>query len=165
MVLYILSMMNLLQDYDNTTVDEETNNICNCIDIVTNTNSREYVVDLLGYKLVKNKTFKLDIIQNSNIKNKLTLKMDYYYNKHTKSYYLKYEEAFYLDSDKGYLEFIIKNKNNVIQNINFKYKLNNPVFNTDIIKILSSNYEFYIYLKRLNRNKSFYIYKFIFTLT
>ena len=158
-------MMNLLQDYDNnTTVDEETNNICSCIDVVKNTTSREYVVDLLGYKLVKNKTFKLEIIQNSNIKNKITLKMDYYYNKHTKSYYLKYEEPFYLDSEKGHLEFIIKNGNNLIHNFSFKYKLNNPVFNKDIMKILGSKYEFYMYLKRLNRNKTFYIYKFIFTL-
>ena len=166
MVLYILSIMNLLQDYDNnnTMVDEDTNNICSCIDVVKNTTSREYVVDLLGYKLVKNKTFKLDIIQNLNVKEKITLRMEYYYNKHTKSYYLKYEEPFYLDSEKGHLEFVIKNKNNVIQNINFKYKLNNPTYDTDIIKILGSNYEFYIYMKRLNRNKTFYIYKFIFTL-
>lgn len=156
--------MNLLEDYDNNNnnVDEETNNICNCIDIVKNITSREYVIDLLGYKLLKNKTFKLDIIQNANIKEKITLKMEYYYNKNTKSYYLKYEEPFYLDSEKGKLECVIKNKDNIIQKFSFRYKLNNPTYDTDIIKILGQNYEFYIYMKRLNRTKNFYIYKFIF---
>ena len=164
MVLYILSMTKLLEDYDNITVEEETNNICNCIDIVKNIKKREYVIDLLGYTFLKNKQYKLDIIQNNNIKNKITLNMDYYYNKNTKSYYLKYEEPFYLDTELGHLEFIVKNKDNVIQNISFKYKLNNPSYNTDILKIQGKKYEFYIYLKRLHKNTKFYIYKFIFTL-
>ena len=164
MVLYILLMTTLLEDYDNNMTEEDTNNICNCIDIVKNITKREYVIDLFGYTFLKNKQYKLDIIQNNNIKDKITLNMDYYYNKNIKSYYLKYDEPFYLDSEKGFLEFSVKNKDNVIQNINFKYKLNNPTYDTDIIKILGSNYEFYIYMKRLNRNKTFYIYKFIFTL-
>jgi len=162
MVLYILSMANLLEDYDNNMVDEETNNICNCIDIVKNITKREYVVELLGYKLLKNKKYNLDIIQNNNIKNKITLNMDYYYNKNTKTYYLKYDEPLYLDSKKGFLEFFVKNKNNVLQNINFKYKLNNPMYDTDIIKIQAKNYELYIYLKRLDKNTDFYLYKIIF---
>ena len=164
MVLYILSMTKLLEDYDNITVEEETNNICNCIDIVKNIKKREYVIDLLGYTFLKNKQYKLDIIQNNNIKDKITLNMDYYYNKNIKSYYLKYEEQFYLDSELGHLEFIVKNKDNVIQNISFKYKLNNPIFNTDIIKIQGKKYELYIYLKRIDKNTDFYIYKIIFTL-
>ena len=164
MVLYILSMTKLLEDYDNNMIEEETNNICNCIDIVKNITKREYVIDLLGYTFLKNKEYKLDIIQNNNIKNKISLNMDYYYNKNIKSYYLKYEEPFYLDSEKGLLEFIVKNKDNVIQNINFKYKLNNPIFNTDILKILGKKYELYIYLKRVDKNTDFYIYKIIFNL-
>tara|TARA_B110000114_G_C14962092_1_gene344788 strand:- start:425 stop:901 length:477 start_codon:yes stop_codon:yes gene_type:complete len=155
-------MTKLLEDYDNNVIDEETNNICNSIDTVKNITRREYVIDLLGYTLLKNKQYKLDIIQNNNIINTITLNMDYYYNKNIKSYYLKYEAPFYLDSEIGYLEFIVKNKYNVIQKINFKYKLNNPIFNTDIIKIAGENYEFYIYMKRLNKNNHFYIYKFIF---
>ena len=164
MVFYILSMVKLLEDYDNNMVEEDTNNICNCINIFTNTTKREYVIDLLGYTFLKNKQYKLDIIQNNNINDKITLNMDYYYNKNTKSYYLKYEEPFYLDTETGHLEFIVKNKDNVIQNISFKYKLNNPIFNTDILKIQGKKYEFYIYLKRLHKNTKFYIYKFIFTL-
>ena len=157
-------MAKLLEDYDNNMIEEDTNNICNCIDTVNNITKREYVIDLLGYTVLKNKHYTLDIIQNNNIKEKRTLNMEYYYNKNTKSYYLKYEEPFYLESDKGFLEFIIKNKDNIIQNINFKYKLNNPIFDTDIIKIAGKKYEFYIYLKRLHKNTKFYIYKFIFTL-
>lgn len=164
MVLYILSMTKLLEDYDNNMIEEETNNICNCIDIVKNITKREYVIDLLGYTFLKNKEYKLDIIQNNNIKNKISLNMDYYYNKNIKSYYLKNEEPFYLDSEKGLLEFIVKNKDNVIQNINFKYKLNNPIFNTDILKILGKKYELYLYLKRVDKNTDFYIYKIIFNL-
>lgn len=157
-------MTKLLEDYDNNVIDEETNNICNCIDTVKNIKIREYVIDLLGYTLLKNKQYKLDIIQNNNIIDKITLNMDYYYNTNSKSYYLKYDEPFYLDSEKGFLEFIVKNKDNVIQNIKFKYKLNNPIFNTDIIKIQGKTYEFYIYMKRVHKNTDFYIYKFIFTL-
>ena len=164
MVLYILSMTKLLEDYDNITVEEETNNICNCIDIVKNITKREYVIDLLGYTFLKNKQYKLDIIQNNNIKNKITLNMDYYYNKNTKSYYLKYEEPFYLDTELGHLEFIVKNKDNVIQNISFKYKLNNPSYNTDILKIQGKKYELYMYLKRVDKNTDFHIYKIIFNL-
>jgi len=163
MVLYILSMAKLLEDYDNNMIEEDTNNICNCIDTVKNITRREYVIDLLGYKLLKNKQYKLDIIQNNNIRDKITLNMDYYYNKNIKAYYLKYEEQFYLDSEVGHLEFIVKNKDNVIQNISFKYKLNNPIFNTDIVKIQGKKYELYIYLKRVNKNMDFYLYKIIFT--
>ena len=36
------------------------------------------------------------------------------YNKNSKLYYLKYEESFYLNSEVGHLEFIVKNKDNVI---------------------------------------------------
>lgn len=157
-------MAKLLEDYDNNMIEEDTNNICNCIDTVNNITKREYVIDLLGYTVLKNKHYKLDIIQNNNIKEKRTLNMEYYYNKNTKSYYLKYEEPFYLDSERGLLEFVIKNKNNVIQRFNFRYKLNNPIYNTDIIKILGSNYEFYMYIKRINKNTDFYLYKFIFIL-
>lgn len=164
MVLYILSMTKLLEDYDNNMTEEDTNNICNCIDIVKNITKREYVIDLFGYTLLKNKQYKLDIIQNNNIKNKITLNMDYYYNKNTKCYYLNYEEPFYLNSEEGHLEFIVKNKDNVIQNISFKYKLNNPIFNTDIIKIQGKKYELYIYMKRQNKNTDFYLYKIIFKL-
>lgn len=162
MVLYILSMTKLLEDYDNNMTEEDTNNICNCIDIVKNITKREYVIDLFGYTLLKNKQYKLDIIQNNNIRDKITLNMDYYYNKNSKLYYLKYEESFYLNSEVGHLEFIVKNKDNVIQSISFKYKLNNPIFNTDILKIQGKKYELYIYMKRPNKNTNFYLYKIIF---
>lgn len=164
MVLYILSMTKLLDDYDNIMVEEETNNICSCIDTVKNITKREYIIDLLGYTLLKNKKYNLDIIQNNNIKKKCTLNMDYYYNKNTKYYYLKYEEPFYFDTELGHLEFIVKNKNNVIQNISFKYKLNNPRYDTDIIKIQGKTYELYMYLKRVDKNTDFYLYKIIFNL-
>jgi len=164
MVLYILSMTKLLEDYDNIMVEEETNNICNCIDTVKNITKREYVIELLGYTLLKNKKYNLDIIQNNNIKKKCTLNMEYFYNKNTKSYYLKYEEPFYLDTELGHLEFIVKNKDNVIQNISFKYKLNNPRYDTDIIKIQGKTYELYMYLKRVDKNTDFYLYKIIFNL-
>ena len=155
-------MTKLLEDYDNNMTEEDTNNICNCIDIVKNITKREYVIDLFGYTLLKNKQYKLDIIQNNNIRDKITLNMDYYYNKNSKLYYLKYEESFYLNSEVGHLEFIVKNKDNVIQSISFKYKLNNPIFNTDILKIQGKKYELYIYMKRPNKNTNFYLYKIIF---
>jgi len=45
-------MSKLLEDYDNIIADEETNNICNCIDIVKNTKYREYITELIGYTLL-----------------------------------------------------------------------------------------------------------------
>lgn len=164
MVLYILSMSKLLEDYDNIVTDEETNNICSCIDIVKNTKYREYITELIGYTLLKNKKYKLDIIQNKKIRDKKVLNLEYYYNKDTKSYYLMYEKPFYLDTDTGYLEFIIKNNNNVIKKISFNYLLNDPIFNVDVLKILGNNYELYIYIKRLDRNADFHFYKIIFKL-
>tara|TARA_B100001559_G_C16340676_1_gene547901 strand:- start:173 stop:670 length:498 start_codon:yes stop_codon:yes gene_type:complete len=164
MVLYILSMSKLLEDYDNNIIEEDTNNICNCIDVVKNTTSREYIRDLIGYTLLTNKKYKLEIIENNEIKNKTTLNFEYYYNKTNKSYYLLYEEPFYLKTNKGHLEFIIKNNDNFIQKIGFTYVLNDPLFDMDVIKIQGKNYELFIYLKRANKNKDFHFYKIIFTL-
>tara|TARA_B100001564_G_scaffold297285_1_gene263009 strand:- start:1311 stop:1790 length:480 start_codon:yes stop_codon:yes gene_type:complete len=155
-------MSKLLEDYDNIVADEETNNICSCIDIVKNTKYREYITELIGYTLLKNKKYKLDLIQNKKIKDKTVLNLEYYYNKDTKSYYLMYEKPFYLDTDTGYLEFIIKNNNNVIKKISFNYLLNDPIFNLDVLKIQGKNYELFIYLKRANKNMDFYFYKIIF---
>ena len=155
-------MSNLLEDYDNNSIEDDTNNICNCIDIVNKTKYRDYIQDLLGYKLLKNKKYKIDIIQNNDIEKKNTFDFLYYYNTDTKSYYLKYEYPFYLRSDLGNLEFIIKNNNNIIEKISFKYKLNDPNYNTDVVKILAENYELYIYMKRPYKNSDFYFYKLVF---
>lgn len=157
-------MSKLLEDYDNTSIEEDTNNICDCIDIVNKTKHREYINDLLGYNLLKNKEYKIDIIQNNDNEKKNTFDLLYYYNTDTKSYYLKYESPFYLRSDLGNLEFIIKNNNNIIKRISFSYKLNDPIFNTDIVKILGEKYELYIYMKRIDKNSDFYFYKLVFKL-
>ena len=157
-------MSNLLEDYDNNSMDEDVNNICRCDDVVNNTTYREYITDLLGYSLLKKKKYKIDIIQNNDIENKTTLDFLYYYNTNTKSFYLKYETPFYLKSCVGHLGFIITNNNKIIRKISFKYKLNNPIYNTDIVKILTKNYEFYIYLKRKDKESDFYFYKLIFKL-
>tara|TARA_B110001452_G_scaffold6496_1_gene5950 strand:+ start:8980 stop:9456 length:477 start_codon:yes stop_codon:yes gene_type:complete len=156
-------MSKLLEDYDNNSIEEDFNTICNCIDIVNNTIYREYIQDLTGYSLLKKK-YKIDIIQNNDIEKKTTCDFLYYYNSDTKSFYLKYETPFYLRTDLGHLGFIIKNNNKIIRKISFKYKLNNPIYNTDIVKILTENYEFYIYLKRKDKESDFYFYKLIFKL-
>ena len=156
-------MSKLLEDYDNNSIEEDFNTICNCIDIVNNTIYREYIQDLTGYSLLKKK-YKIDIIQNNDIEKKTTCDFLYYYNSDTKSFYLKYETPFYLRTDLGHLGFIIKNNNKIIRKISFKYKLNNPIYNTDIVKILTKNYEFYIYLKRKDKESDFYFYKLIFKL-
>ena len=156
-------MSKLLEDYDNNSIEEDFNTICNCIDIVNNTIYREYIQDLTGYSLLKKK-YKIDIIQNNDIEKKTTCDFLYYYNSDTKSFYLKYETPFYLRTDLGHLRFIIKNNNKIIRKISFKYKLNNPIYNTDIVKILTKNYEFYIYLKRKDKESDFYFYKLIFKL-
>ena len=157
-------MSKLLEDYDNNSIEEDFNTICNCIDIVNNTIYREYIQDLTGYSLLKKKKYKIDIIQNNDIEKKTTCDFLYYYNSDTKSFYLKYETPFYLRTDLGHLGFIIKNNNKIIRKISFKYKLNNPIYNTDIVKILTENYEFYIYLKRKDKESDFYFYKLIFKL-
>jgi hypothetical protein len=157
-------MSKLLEDYDNNSIEEDFNTICNCIDIVNNTIYREYIQDLTGYSLLKKKKYKIDIIQNNDIEKKTTCDFLYYYNTDTKLFYLKYETPFYLRTDLGHLGFIIKNNNKIIRNISFKYKLNNPIYNTDIVKILTKNYEFYIYLKRKDKESDFYFYKLIFKL-
>ena len=164
MVLYIVSMSNLLEDYSNNMIEDETNNICICIDIVKNTKYREYISELIGYTLLKNKKYKLDFIKNKKIREKTVLNFEYYYNTNTKLYYLLYEKPFYLDTDTGHLEFIIKNNDTFIKQISFNYLLNDPIFNTDVLKILGKDYELYIYIKRLNRNTNFYFYKIIFKL-
>lgn len=164
MVLYILSMSKLLDDYDNNVIEEDTNNICNCINTEKNTTNREYIRDLIGYTLLTNKKYKLEIIENNEIKNKTTLNFEYYYNKTNKSYYLLYEEPFYLSTNKGHLEFIIKNNDNFIQKVGFNYVLNDPLFDMDVIKIQGKNYELFIYLKRPNKNTDFHFYKIIFKL-
>ena len=167
MVLYILSMSYLLDDFDNNilTTDEDTNNICLCIDNIKKTQTREYVSDFLGYDLIKkNNNYKLNLVLNNDILNKLEVDFSYYYNINTKHYYLEYNKPIYLNEESGTLLFLIKNKTCIIKRIAFNYKLNDPEFNTDIIKIISHNYILYVYTKRPNKQSLFHIYKIIFTL-
>ena len=158
-------MVNLLEDYDDniSNVEEDTNNICMCINLIEDKNYRDYAEDFIGYKLIKNNEYTVDIIINNEILNKNTLKLSYYYNSVNKNFYVEHEEKLYFDSINGHIEFIIKKNNNILDTVSFNYKLNDPLFNTDIIKVVKKSYIFYIYLKRPKLGEKFYIYKIIYT--
>ena len=160
-------MSYLLNDFDDNmlTTDEDINNICLCVDNNKKTQTREYVTDFLGYNLIKNNNnYKLNLILNNDTSNKIQADFSYYYNIDTKHYYLEYEKPIYLNNGEGKILFLIKNKTNIIKKFSFNYKINDPAFNTDIIKIVSDNYILEIYTKRPNKQTLFYIYKIIFTL-
>lgn len=158
-------MVNLLEDYDDniSNIEEDINNICMCINLIEDKNYRDYAEDFIGYKLIKNNEYTADIIINNEILNKNTLKLSYYYNSVNKNFYVEHEEILYFDSISGHIEFIIKKNNNILDTVSFNYKLNDPLFNTDIIKVLKKSYIFYIYLKRPKLGEKFYIYKIIYT--
>lgn len=152
-------MVNLLEDYDNNSNEEDLNNICLCIN--DEKKYREYIPEFMGYTLKKNMNYTLELIINN--KKNIILNTDYY--EKDNHYYVENISNIQFNCDVGQITFIAKNKNKKeLCNCSFNYKVNNPSFNTDILKIKGHNYNIYIYLNREKINDIFHICKIIYTI-
>ena len=150
---------------DNVNLNNDVNlDITSCMFYDMNTNKlyRDYIDDFINYKLIENRNLQFNIITNKDIKNKNILNVKTYFNKDLNAYYYEYNNDFFLENDSGHLEIIVKKNKIVLGNIAFKYKLNNPKFNSDSVKILQDKCTLYLFLKRNNTKCRFHIYKIIF---
>lgn len=162
------SNINLENDInDNVNLNEEVNldtTSCMFYNINMRKLQRDYMDDFIDYKLIENINSQFNIIINKDVKNKNVLNVKTYFNKDLNAYYYEYNNDFFLENDSGHLEIIVKKNKIILGNIAFKYKLNNPKFNSDIVKILNNNCLLYLFLKRNNNMCSFHIYKIIFSI-
>ena len=133
-------------------------------DMNSNKLYRDYIDDFINYKLVRNTYTQFDIITDKDVKNKKILNVETYFNKDLNSYYYEYNNNLYLDNECGHIELIVKKNKIFLGNIAFKYRLNNPNFNSDSVKILQGKYTLYLFVKRSNNMCMFHIYKIIFTI-
>lgn len=162
---FIFNYIYFNNKYNKISTDENVDiTSCMLYDVNNDKVVRDYMDDFIGYKLLEDNKAQFYIIIDNDTNNKKTLNADIYYNKDTESYYYEYNNDFNLKHIKGSLGFYIKKNNIILGNINFKYKLNDPKFNSDIVKIISGKNILYLFLKRDENNKHFHFYKIIFTI-
>lgn len=126
---------------------------------------RDYMEDFINYELCNNIKSSLSIIINNDLSNILKFNTKTYYNKMLDHYYYEYDKKFYFNEIEGCIEFIIKIEDSNIATIKFNYKLNKPMFNSDIIKIHFKKNIVYLFVRRHSLEEKFYIYKIIYTNT
>ena len=150
--------------YDTVSNDENVDiTSCMLYDINNNKIVRDYMNDFIGYKLLKTNNAQFNIIIDNDIKNKEILNANIYYNEAIDSYYYEYNNDFYLKQKTAFIDFYAKKNNIILGKLQFRYTLNNPQFNSDIVKIIYEKYILYLFLKRATNNTQFYFYKIIFT--
>lgn len=161
----------IIEDYkeDDSLINNnyDVNNICMSINANTSKieKNREYDSEFINYNKIQEHNFKLYIYEDNVDKHTIIKSSNYYVNTSC-DYYIEFIKNFKLFNNKGSLLVIVKDEyDKEISAINFNYKLNNHFeYNNDIIKINIKNNSFYMYLKKKNnnKNKEFYIYKFIY---
>lgn len=124
---------------------------------------RDYMDDFINYDLCNDISSSLSIIINDDLSNIIKLNTKTYYNNVLDHYYYEYDDKFHFNTMEGCIELIVKKNNFTIATIKFNYKLNKPMFNSDIIKIEFKKNIVYLFVKRHNLEEKFYIYKIIYT--
>lgn len=162
---------NIIEDEDDKEDDSlinnnyDINNICMSINGNTSKieKNREYDVEFINYNKVQKHNFKLYIYED-NVNKHTIIKSTNYYVNISGDYYIEFIKNFKLFNNKGSLLVIVKdNFEKQISSINFNYKVNNNFeYNNDIIKINIKNNSLYMYLKKKNKDKEFYVYKFVY---
>ena len=143
--------------------NESDTSTCMYYDMNSNMYKRDYMVDFINYEICNNIKSTLSIIINNNVSNIFKCNTKTYYNKILDHYYYECNEKISFNEIKGNMEFIIKTNNNILATIKFNYKLNKPMFNSDIIKIHFKKNIIYLFVRRHSLEEKFYIYKIIYT--